>query len=94
MSMIPAPTIQRSAPRNDGHGSLAFSQISEPGCYVCHWSGHLLRLPVGGLNPGRGPILALVGGGPLTVTKLSDNPYLARGRAQARAASMDLPVNF
>jgi hypothetical protein len=48
---------------------VPFENIQEPGCYICNWSGHLLRVPEDGIAPGRSPLLNLVGNEPLFVTK-------------------------
>jgi len=74
--------------------SLPFSAIDSPGCYVCKWSGHLLRVADNGISPGRIPDVELAGPGALFVTKISSNPYLTIGDARRLAANFDLDVNF
>ena len=68
--------------------------INGPGCYVCHWSGHLLRVPQDGVAPGRSPLINMVGTDPLFVTKISHNSYIAVTKARLLAANSDLAVNF
>ncbi len=71
-----------------------FDQINQPGCYVCHWSGHLCRVPEDGIAPGRSPLINMVGCDPLFVTKISDNPYIPLTKARLFAANWDVNVNF
>ena len=74
--------------------TLPWSSISEPGCYVCNWSGHLLRVPEDGVSPGRSPLLNMVGCEPLFVTKISDNPFIPVTKAKLLACNADCNVNF
>ncbi len=60
--------------------------ISDPGCYVCNWSGHLLRVPENGAAPCRSVLLSIVGSEPLFVTKISDDPYIPLTKAKLLAA--------
>ncbi len=74
--------------------TIPFEAIQEPGCYVCNWSGHLLRVPEDGVAAGRSPLISIVGGEPLFVTKLSDNPFLPLTKAKMIASNLDCAVNF
>jgi hypothetical protein len=74
--------------------TIPFDAINEPGAYICNWSGHLLRVPEDGVTPGRSPMLNIVGCEPLTVTKISDNPYITLTKAKLLASNFDLDVNF
>ncbi len=74
--------------------TMPFESIQKPGCYICNWSGHLLRVPEDGVKSGRSPVLNFVGSEPLVVTKISDNPYLTLTKAKIIAANIDLNVNF
>ena len=74
--------------------TVPFASISTPGCYVCNWSGHLLRVPEDGVAPGRSPLLNIVGPDTLFVTKISDNPYIPVTKAKMLACNFDLNVNF
>lgn len=74
--------------------TIPFEAISEPGCYVCNWSGHLCRVPEDGIAPGRSPLINIVGNEPLLVTKISDNPYIPLTKAKMLACNFDLNVNF
>ena len=74
--------------------TIPFSSINEPGCYICNWSGHLLRIPEDGVAPGRSPLINLIGTNPLFVTKLSDNPFITVTKARTIASNLDCAVNF
>ena len=73
---------------------IPFEAINEPGCYICNWSGHLLRVPEDGVAPGRSPLLTILGHQPLFVTKLCDNPFVPVTKARLLAANGDVAVNF
>ncbi len=74
--------------------TVPFSSICEPGCYVCNWSGHLVRVPEDGVAAGRSPLINIVGPEPLFVTKISDNPYIPVTKARLLACNADCNVNF
>lgn len=71
-----------------------FDQIETPGTYVECRTGTLMRVPDDALAPGRSPRIEIVADEPWTVTRLSDDPYLALTKARMIAADLDLPVNF
>jgi len=73
---------------------VPFASINEPGCYVCNWSGHLVRVPEDGIAPGRSPLINIVGPDQLFVTKISDNPYIPLTKARMLAANFDVATNF
>lgn len=74
--------------------TIPFESIQEPGCYICNWSGHLLRVPEDGVATGRSPVLNIIGNEPLFVTKLSDNPFITITKAKMIASNLDCSVNF
>ncbi len=74
--------------------TIPFDAINEPGAYICNWSGHLLRVPEDGVTPGRSPMINIVGTDSLTVTKISENPYITLTKAKLVASNFDLAVNF
>jgi hypothetical protein len=74
--------------------TVPFEAISEPGCYICNWSGHLLRIPEDGVAPGRSPLINMIGSETLFVTKLSNNPFLTVTKARTIASNLDCAVNF
>lgn len=74
--------------------TIPFDGINEPGAYICNWSGHLLRVPEDGVTAGRSPMVNIIGAEPLTVTKISDNPFITVTKAKLLASNFDLNVNF
>ncbi len=74
--------------------TIPFESIQQPGCYICNWSGHLLRVPEDGVAPGRSPLVNIIGTEPLFVTKLSDNPFITITKAKMIASNLDCSVNF
>ena len=74
--------------------TIEFGSISDPGTYICNWSGHLLRVPEDGVAAGRSPLINLVGNEPLFVTKISADPFIPRTKARILASNIDLHVNF
>lgn len=74
--------------------TVPFESIQEPGCYICNWSGHLLRVPEDGVAPGRSPLVNIIGTEPLYVTKLSENPFVSITKAKMIACNLDCNVNF
>ena len=74
--------------------TIPFDQINEPGCYVCNWTGHLLRVPEDGVAPGRSPLVNIIGNEPLLVTKIADNPFIPLTKARMVASNHDINVNF
>ena len=73
---------------------IPFESIQEPGCYICNWSGHLLRVPEDGVAPGRSPLINVVGADALFVTKIADNPFITLTKAKMIASNLDCAVNF
>ncbi len=73
---------------------IKFEWIQEPGCYICNWSGHLLRVPEDGVAPGRSPLVNMVGCEPLYVTKIANNPFITLTKARMVASNFDISVNF
>jgi hypothetical protein len=74
--------------------TVPFESIQEPGCYICNWSGHLLRVPEDGIAAGRSPLVNIIGTEPLYVTKLSENPFVNITKAKMIASNLDCCVNF
>ena len=74
--------------------TVPFESIQEPGCYICNWSGHLLRVPEDGVAAGRSPLVNIIGTEPLFVTKLSENPFITITKAKMIASNLDCSVNF
>lgn len=74
--------------------TVPFDAIASPGSYVCNWSGHLLRVHPDSLVPGGPLAMNIVGGQPLTVTKISENPELPLAEARTVASGLGLNVGF
>ena len=74
--------------------TVPFESIQEPGCYICNWSGHLLRVPEDGVAAGRSPLVNIIGTEQLFVTKLSENPFITVTKAKMIASNLDCNVNF
>ena len=74
--------------------AVPFDAITSAGAYVCNWSGHLLRVPEHGLLPSGPLAVNMVGGEPLTVTKISDDPDLPLSEARGLAWSYGVNVGF
>jgi len=94
--MAPTNTKTREGEfTNAGFGTqIPFDSVDQPGCYVCNWSGHLVRIPEDGIKPGRSPLLSIRGLDTLFVTKISGDPYLPVTKARMLAADCDVVVNF
>ena len=79
---------------NDVGTTVPFESIQNCGCYICNWSGHLLRVPEDGVARGRSPLINIIGAEQLFVTKLSDNPFIPVTKARMIASNLDCSVNF
>jgi hypothetical protein len=90
---IPKPGSERVAGPRAG-AAVPFDTITAAGAYVCNWSGHLLRVPERSLNPQGALPLNMVGGEPLIVTKISDDPDLPLSTARGLAQSLGVNVGF
>ncbi len=73
---------------------IPFDSLNDCGCYVCNWSGHLMRVPPDGIAPGRSPLINICGIEPLFVTKICNDPYVPVTKARLLAANYDVAVNF
>lgn len=93
--MATPPKMRSQEYESKGIGAqIPFDGINEPGCYVCNWSGHLLRVPEDSIKPGRSPLLTIRGVDTLFVTKLSGDPFVPVSKARTLAADCDVLVNF
>ncbi len=73
---------------------LPLDSVTTPGAYVCNWSGHLLRVPADSLAAGGPLAVNIIGGEPLTVTKISDDPTVPLARARGLAWLCGLSPQF
>ena len=89
-------TWQRGRGHNTtGFGTqIPFDCINEPGCYICNWSGHLIRMPEDAIKPGRSPVMTITGTQQLFVTKICNDPFIPVSKARLLAAECDLNVTF
>jgi hypothetical protein len=62
--------------------------ISAPGCYVCDWNGHVLRVQAESGQTRRSLMVSIVGSRPLTVTRISENPFIPLSEARLRASNV------
>ena len=93
--MSKAATQTIDAQNTESTGTvMPFEAITQPGTYVCNWSGHLLRVPEDGVASGRSPLINIVGREPLSVTLISSNPYITMTKARLLASNCDVNVNF
>ena len=89
----PATTTRRATGPRAG-AAVPFDAITAAGAYVCNWSGHLLRVPEQCLQPRGTLTLNMIGGEPLTVTKISDDPEVHLSAARGLARSLGVSVGF
>ena len=73
---------------------MPFERITEPGAYICNWSGHLLRVPDEAMSTAGSPMIDIVGTGGMFVTKISEDPYVPVTKARLLAADHDVAANF
>ena len=74
---------------------VLLQDILEPGAYVCHWNGDLLRvieneLPLDELPEMPETTEEQV----LEATKLSSDPFITISQARMAASNFDVDVNF
>ncbi len=74
--------------------AVPLDTISSPGAYICNWSGHLLRVPPRSLVSEGMLAVNIIGGEPLTVTKISENPDVPLPQARGLAWTFGLSVGF
>lgn len=73
---------------------MLFDQIRQPGCYICEWSGHLVRVSEGAAARGSAVLPSVTGSDPLFVTMISDEPDLSLDEAKSIARRLELSINF
>jgi hypothetical protein len=86
------PSVSSGYPRVGA--TVPLDAVRSAGAYVCHWSGHLLRIPQHSLRPHGKLMLNIVGGEPLMVTKISANADVAVSEARGLAWCHGLSVAF
>ena len=71
---------------------LPLDELTEPGTYICNWSGHLLRVHES--DPARFAAVRRTGGRQWTVTRISNTPDISRVQAKALANRLGLNTAF
>ena len=94
MSQSSTQTSQTQTESQNIGTVMPFEGISEPGAYVANWNGHLIRVPEDAVTSGRSPLINIVGEQPLTVTRISSNPFVTVTKARLIASNLDVDVNF
>ncbi len=69
-------------------------EISEPGAYVCHGSGDLLRVTGTGVPSDGAEAIKSGGSEPVYVTLVSKDPFVPISRARIAAANLDIEISF
>jgi len=73
---------------------LTFDAIREPGAYVCHWSGHLLRVHREVNTADRSARTSMVSNQKLYVTRIGNDPEIPLPRARMVAREAGLSIAF
>lgn len=74
--------------------AITFDAIHEPGAYLCHWSGHLLRVPKEVTNMDHSARMSLVSKEKLYVTPIGGDPEIPLPKARALARETGVPIAF
>ena len=69
-------------------------EISEPGAYVCHGSGDLLRVADTEAPPDNVEPIQSHGSQPVYVTQISRDPFVPITKARVAAANLDIEIHF
>ena len=94
MTTTTTATTKRDSESKNVGCQLLFDSVNESGAYLSNWSGHLIRVPEEAIQLGHSPLVNIRGREPMTVTKLSDDPYVCISKARLIASDLDLIVNF
>ncbi len=91
---VPAVPNESKAGRKPEPPWKLLEEVREPGAYIRHQSGDLLRIPRGGrASADTGDVLPR-DDRPVYVLKISDDPFIRISRARLAAANLDVEVNF
>jgi len=74
--------------------SLPLDALTEPGTYVCNWSGHLLRVPEADRGTSRFSTTGAQRAAAWTVTRISADPQISRYEAKSLAERLGLATSF
>ncbi len=69
-------------------------EITEPGAYVCHGSGDLIRICGAGVPSDDTEAAKSGGSEPVYVTQVSRDPFVPISRARLAAANLDIEISF
>ena len=87
------PTTAQPNTRSDASSSIGttipFDSLQEPGCYICNWSGHLLRVPEDGVARGRSPLVSMIGIEPLFFDPVAYDPESRTYRISSDGAKLE-----
>ena len=72
---------------------VEFNEMNQPGAYVTA-QGSLVRVTPEGLKEGHSPLITIESNHDTRLTRISDDPYIAIGKARLLAANADVAVNF
>ncbi len=74
---------------------VLLQDILEPGAYVCHWNGDLLRVLENELPVDELPVLPeTTADQELETTKVSSDPFIPISKARMAASNFDIEVSF
>jgi hypothetical protein len=75
---------------------MLLDEIIEPGAYVCHRGGELIRVvrTESSLDLGDAHLIEQYGNRQIPVVRISEDPFVAVSRARIAAANLDIEVNF
>ncbi len=74
--------------------SLRLDALTEPGTYVCNWSGHLLRVPESDRGTSRFSTTHARRAAAWTVTRISVDPRISCYHAKSLADRLGLTTSF
>ena len=74
--------------------TVTLEEIAEPGVFVCHCCGDLIRVVDALTLPGDEAFIQEHGGQAVRVSRLSDDPFVPATWARMEAANLDLRVSF
>lgn len=73
--------------------TMDLDRIDAPGAYIMHSEGLLMRIPPEALCE-KGPVWSITASTPLRVSRVSNDPWIAIGKAREIATENHLSANF
>jgi len=86
-------TLQVAQPAG-GKGRILLQEVTEPGAYVCHESGDLIRVTSAEVSSNAAEWVKKHDADPLYVEQISNDPFVAITQARMAAANLDIEINF